>query len=179
MFSSLCRHWKRLLAGRPPRQLCLEPNLILSRAPEPRVSIPAASGSRDGARSGEGRRGSCCDASTGSEDAPHSPQTLPGAARCQCRVRRLSDLGLVPGGDPKRERKPGQDRAALPSALQPLALLILGDFCVFGDLGGGFSMPLPRAGSAFPCPLRGAPWHQPWLGLNLLARIKQRNCLGI
>lgn len=60
----------------------------------------------------------------------------PGATPCQRCVRGLSDPGLVPGSDCKRERKLGQDDAALLSALQPLAHLVLGDFCVFGDPGG-------------------------------------------
>lgn len=45
--------------------------------------------------------------------------------------------------------------AALPSAFQPVFFLILGDFCVFGDLGGVL-MPLL---SPIPvwCPLVSAP----------------------
>lgn len=135
MFSSLCCHWKHLLEGKPP--CAWSPTL--SCAPKPWMCISDASGSQDGARSGQRRQSSSCDVPAGAEDAPHSPQTLPGASHCQHCVQdhltqELSLVVAVRG----RENKD----AALPSALQPVFFLILGEFCVFGDIGGVL-MPLP------------------------------------
>lgn len=88
------------------------------------------------------------------------------ASHCQHCVQ---DPAVVPDGGHEKERKQG---CGTPTAFQPAFFLILGGFCVFGDLGGvliPLPLPIPVWCPSVSAPVRDKSAH----------RIKQCGRLGI